>query len=47
MPDVSFHCRFGPVRVGVLPHPHGVAAETLARGWLADGRGRQAATQEF
>ncbi|MGY3266535.1 4'-phosphopantetheinyl transferase [Lysobacter sp. HA35] len=31
--------RFGPVRVVALPHPAGVPAEVLVRGWLGDELG--------
>lgn len=40
MPHAPDHCRFGPVRLALLPHPPRTPAEAVARPWLAAATGR-------
>lgn len=47
MPATPVHCRFGPVRVVVLPHARGTPAEAVARTWIADALGIAEASLSF
>ena len=47
MPPSHPHCRFGPVRVAVLPHARGTPAEAIARGWLSEVLGVAADAFDF